>query len=648
MNRFVKLKDICLRITDGSHYSPKAVDVGYPMLSVKNMRYSDFDYQDCKFISEKDYFLLVNMDCKPLKNDVVIAKDGSYLKHVFVIKGEKEQAVLSSIGILRPNVEKINPFYLKYYLHTSSVKEIVAKKYVSGSALPRIILKNFGEIDILYKSLPIQQRIASVLSCLDDKIELNNRINAELEAMAKTLYDYWFIQFDFPDTNGKPYKSSGGKMVYNEKLKREIPEGWEVDILDNYIDKIIDYRGKTPKKLNYDWSDKSDDIIALSAKHVKGGKLVNLTDANRVDEELYNIWMNEKLKEGDILMTSEAPCGEFFYLIGKTNFCLSQRLFAIRANNSIIKSSYLYYELSQGHGLSQILGKISGSTVFGIRQDELRKVNVLKPSISLQQMFDEISINIYRKIRNNDYNNQQLSSLRDNLLPMLMNGQVGFKGEYQEQAQAVSVAAEAEVEYKRTAKNDNFYKIQNVYAVLYANKLINVQQGEMALAKDMYLVDRIAQVNTGFSYAQHNWGSFDPAFKKTINNTQYFAKCYFPNSKAYYCDTADDGYLLAKIPNELKAKAKATIAELHNKIFKNYFGTKKAEMKELYATVLKCIEDTQSTDFAIIRQAMKNWETPKQSFPNKAAKFSEQQTKGALSVIIKEGWDKKVLNRMEG
>jgi type I restriction enzyme S subunit len=344
-NDFIKLNQLCSKITDGSHYSPKGIDSGIPMLSVKDMEDNRFSYADCKYISNEDYLDLIKSDCKPLLNDVLIAKDGSYLKHVFVIRNETEQAVLSSIGILRPNLKKIVPEYLKYYLQTKSVKETVAKKYVSGSALPRIILKNFGEIDVIYKDITTQHKIASVLSALDSKIELNNRINAELETMAKTLYDYWFVQFDFPDENGKPYKTSGGMMVWNEELKREIPEGWEVEILENVVDKIIDNRGKTPLKLGGDWSNDKNGVIALSAKHVKNGKLLKLQDANVVTHEMFEKWMPNKLQEGDILMTSEAPCGEFYLILNDTNYCLSQRLFAIRANKNKVLPNYLYFEL---------------------------------------------------------------------------------------------------------------------------------------------------------------------------------------------------------------------------------------------------------------------------------------------------------------
>src|SRR5690606_36085683 len=136
---------------------------------------------------------------------------------------------------------KYNDIKYIYYL----LKSLNLNDYKSGSGVPTMNRNHLHPLRVIAtKDLPTQQKIASVLSALDDKIELNNKINAELEAMAKTLYDYWFVQFEFPNADGKPYKSSGGKMVYNETLKREIPEGWEVKRLDEVENNII--TGKTP------------------------------------------------------------------------------------------------------------------------------------------------------------------------------------------------------------------------------------------------------------------------------------------------------------------------------------------------------------------------------------------------------------------
>ena len=127
----VKLKEICTKITDGSHFSPMDNENGYPMLSIQDMSTNGFDYSKCKHISQSDYDTLVKNGCKPEQNDVLIAKDGSYLKEIFVVKESKEEVILSSIAILRPDINIVNPCFLKYYLSTERIKNEVSKKYVS-------------------------------------------------------------------------------------------------------------------------------------------------------------------------------------------------------------------------------------------------------------------------------------------------------------------------------------------------------------------------------------------------------------------------------------------------------------------------------------------------------------------------------------
>ncbi len=398
----------------------------YRIINGHSLKDGYIDWDIAGYISKDRYE--ESPEIKLKINDILISKDGTIGKVGIIRYLLSPTTVASGIFVLRNIIEhKLDTEYLFQYLKSSNFKSFINSVKAKGSTIIHLYQRDLVKLEINVPSIEKQNKISRLLYSIDSKIELNNRINTELEAMAKTIYDYWFVQFDFPNAKGKPYKSSGGKMVWNEELKREIPEGWAVKRLEKCIDKIIDYRGKTPKKLNTDWSNNEKDIIALSAKHVKNGKLLNLASANRVSDELYEKWMMEELAEGDILMTSEAPCGEFFYLIGKTKYCLSQRLFAIRSNINLLDHSYLYYELSIGNGISQILGKVSGSTVFGIRQDELRTVNVLIPSIDLQIRFKKIIDPIYGRIRNNDYQTEELTQLRDWLLPMLMNGQVSVE-----------------------------------------------------------------------------------------------------------------------------------------------------------------------------------------------------------------------------
>ena len=356
-----------------------------------------------------------------VKNDILLSNIRPYFKKIWLAKFSG--GCSADVLIFRTN-NNYDSSYIKYCLSQDSFF-IYNMAGAKGSKMPRGDKQHILNFELLDFDLMTQKKIGNLLKAIDEKIDLNNKINSELEKIAKELYNYWFVQFDFPDEKERPYKSSGGKMVYNQELKREIPYEWEVKTLNDCVTTIIDKRGVTPKKLGGDWV--RNGIIALSAKIVKNNRLIHLDEANQVSKEMFEKWMKEKLQDGDILMTSEAPLGEFYYLVGNTNYCLSQRLFAIRANPAIVTHSYLFNELSEGHGFSQIIGKQSGSTVFGIRQDELRKVLVIVPNIEIQKRFTQIVLPNYRLLRKLETENLELVSLRDYLLPLLMNGQVSFK-----------------------------------------------------------------------------------------------------------------------------------------------------------------------------------------------------------------------------
>lgn len=433
MSNMVKLADLCIKITDGSHSSPNSQENGYPMLSVKDMKENGFSYNDCKYISKEDYKKMCDSGCKPEINDILIAKDGSYLKHVFVITEEKEQAILSSIGILKPDVSKVNPYYIKYYLSSDFVKNEVAKKYVSGSALPRIILKNFANIEIPYISLDKQNKIVKILKSIDDKIENNNKINVELESMAKTIYDYWFLQFEFPNEDGKPYKSSGGKMVWNEELKKEIPEGWEVGVLNDFIlkDKGGDW-GKESYEGNY----------TKEVTCIRGADFPSLCGyAQLVAPKRFILEKNKnkKLEDGDIIIeisggSPTQSTGRVCYINENTlrrfntdiitsNFCK-----AISLKDK--KNTYWFYMLWKMLYENDVFFKYEGKTT-GIKNllfDML--CNDYKIIIPKENIIEDYHFKIkemFNKIQQNYIENQKLSSIRDFLLPLLMNGQVRFK-----------------------------------------------------------------------------------------------------------------------------------------------------------------------------------------------------------------------------
>ena len=180
----VSLDDVCTRITDGSHYSPAdAPESPYPMYSVKDMENYGFNSSSCKHISEEDFRKMQKNDCIPRLNDILVAKDGSYLKEIFICSEEKDEAILSSIAIFRPNTNIIIPEVLLYLLQQPSVRKDVGDNYVSGSALPRIVLKDFKKYRFMLPTMEEQLKIGSVLHAI--RMQIKSHID-EIQCLSST------------------------------------------------------------------------------------------------------------------------------------------------------------------------------------------------------------------------------------------------------------------------------------------------------------------------------------------------------------------------------------------------------------------------------------------------------------------------------
>jgi type I restriction enzyme S subunit len=184
----LKLADVCTKITDGSHFSPKHCENGlYPMLSVKDMEYYGFDYRECKQIDKEDFEKMVKSDCVPRINDILVAKDGSYLKHIFITNEERKEAILSSIAIFRPNINVIYPEVLLYTLKDPILQKKVKENYVSGSALPRIVLKDFKNFKILVPPLQEQNNMAELFKVYRKQIDINTVQNKKLKSLRNIM-----------------------------------------------------------------------------------------------------------------------------------------------------------------------------------------------------------------------------------------------------------------------------------------------------------------------------------------------------------------------------------------------------------------------------------------------------------------------------
>lgn len=325
---------------------------------------------------------------------------------------------LSSINSFDGNNEFL------YYCLKYNVRNIL--KQSSGTtydSINRDILENF---ELITPKKEDYIKIGEILSKIDNKIELNNRINFELEAMAKTIYDYWFLQFEFPNEEGKPYKSSGGKMVWNDELKREIPEGWEVKKIKDCITHI-----KTGLNPRDNFKLGMGDIKYITVKNITTSGSIDFSKCDIIDDKAKEIVHNRSdISKGDILFASIAPLGRC-YLIQEEpeKWDINESVFSIRPDYKIVSSEFLYMYFMSEYFIKKAERSSTGSIFSGIRINTIENMEMLVPNQEVIELFSSKIKNILYKHNMNFSENQELASLRDFLLPLLMNGQVGFKEE---------------------------------------------------------------------------------------------------------------------------------------------------------------------------------------------------------------------------
>jgi type I restriction enzyme, S subunit len=312
--------------------------------------------------------------------------------------------------------DNVDNWYLKYYLQSSTGQKEIEKNN-SGSTVFGISVKTFKNIKVRFPNKTTQENIGRVLSALDAKIKLNQRINAELEAMAKTLYNYWFVQFDFPDESGNPYKSSGGKMVWNEQLKREIPEGWGAGTLDA-LGTIIG--GSTPSRKkseyfsqnNMAWITPKDLSLNAGKKFITKGEL-DVSEAGIKSASL------KIMPKGTILLSSRAPIG--YMAISREEVTTNQGFKSFIPDKGY-SAPFVYYTVQSA--IPTIINHSSGSTFKEASATVLKSIRTFLPPTSITNKFEDVVTAIFERQNKLELESQTLTELRDWLLPMLMNGQV--------------------------------------------------------------------------------------------------------------------------------------------------------------------------------------------------------------------------------
>lgn len=485
-------------------------------------------------------------------------------------------------------------------------------------------LKNF---ELPIPPLDKQKQIAKVLSDIDAKIDLNQKINTELEAMAKTIYDYWFVQFDFPDKNGKPYKSSGGKMIYNEELKREIPEGWEVKgLLD-----IADFtNGIACQKYR---PDNNDYLPVIKIKEMRDGF------TNKTEKVKKAIPEKVKIFNGDVLFSWSASLEVMLWAGGEGG--LNQHIFKVTSNK--YPRSYYFYEVLNYLKYFKKVAELRKTTMGHITREHLKDSLIAVPPIDLTYNLDKKLDSILEKIIINKEENQKLTTLRDWLLPMLMNGQVSVK-ESDNKRDSLSVAAEPQPQYGQLnfpKKNGDDFSEQIAAIVLQeAQRNDGYVHGKTGIQKTSFFAkvafnERRFQ-NTNFK--NYYFGTYSEQIEAGIKDNPYLVKTKVSNNKEVYKIAPQKKEKLLSWLNSGKNESYKNNLDQILEVYQDQLINNDIYRIELLNTVYKIILDHNTSDLNTIWEEMESWYINKEKTRSKANKFKKTETIHTIHLIKRLGW----------
>lgn len=363
------------------------------------------------------------------KNDIIISTVRPNQCHYAIIKEPMENMVVSTgFTVLTPK-ENVIPEYLYFFLTQETItKRLSILAEGATTSYPSITPDDILDIEINLPDLDYQKLVVDVLWPIEEKIILIKKINTELENLAKTIYNYWFVQFDFPNEEGKPYKTSGGEMVWNEELKREIPKGWEVFLLK---EKLEFERGVEPGSDKYFEKQIDETLIPF----FKVGGMNGDTDVwIKKDDAKEAICCEE-----DILLSLDGSVGRI--AIGLSG-AYSSGIRKVYPKNGNFPKSYIYFLLHSDEIQQTIKKNATGSNI--LHAAKALDYMMAPYNANVVESFDKLCNPIFNKILATKKETQELIKLRDFLLPLLMNGQVKIKSEATEQ---LSMAAEPQVKY---------------------------------------------------------------------------------------------------------------------------------------------------------------------------------------------------------
>ncbi|WP_072062345.1 restriction endonuclease subunit S [Serratia marcescens] len=400
-------------VFDGPHATPKKLPSGPYFLSISSLDKGRLDLTKSAFLSEED-FKKWTKRVTPKEGDLLFSYE-TRLGEAALMPAGVRACLGRRMGLLRFNKAKVMPEYALYAYLSPAFQQTIKANTLTGATVDRLSISEFPNFPIRIPPLEEQKKVADLLGSIDKKIALNNRINAELEAMAKTLYDYWFVQFDFPDTNGKPYKTSGGKMEYNATLKREIPAGWSVTKIGSITKTIL---GGTPStEIDDYW--KNANIPWLSSAETASFPVVSseqMITSSGIENSAATL-----LSKGTVVISIVRYIRPSILGIDAAT---NQSVVGIRESD-IYKSSFIYpYFCSE---VPRLMGLRTGAQQPHINKGVIDESPIVLPPSSTLVEYYKLANSVFDKIMALAFQNHELVKLRDWLLPLLMNGQVTIK-----------------------------------------------------------------------------------------------------------------------------------------------------------------------------------------------------------------------------
>ena len=416
-SRRVRLADIAeLTVGYVGNMAKQYTDKGVKFLRSLNIKPFHIVEDDMKYIS-KEFCASLRKSILH-ENDLIIVRTG-LPGTCCVVPKEYDGCNCADVVLVKPNVDIVNPHYLAAYINMWGKKQVENNKV--GAIQKHFNVKSAEEMLIDLPDIEYQNKIAKVLRDINDKILNNEMINDYLEEMAKTIYDYWFVQFDFPNENGEPYKSSGGEMMYSPKLDMEIPAFWEIKTLRGHhnIERGISY---TSKDIS---SGKGTPMINLACidinRNYRDGQLKYYANDVSADKQLTG---NELLIACTDLTRNADIVGSPI-LVPKIaqQMTFSMDMAKLEVDNCIFDKYYLYMTLRTKYYHNFIKKYASGTNVLHLNLDGLNWYTMWVPPLPLQSQFGHIIHKLQVYMNDILHENRQLYDLRDWLLPMLMNGQ---------------------------------------------------------------------------------------------------------------------------------------------------------------------------------------------------------------------------------